>query len=114
MTYRLSNLNAELHAGDIGTEIIVTIYDITETDGVLDQDTPLNLTGLTVTVLLCGQDGTVERSTEVVGLVADGTVKAVTQSGDLVAGELKIRAKVVSNGGTWYTAAVATQVQSVS
>ena len=112
-TYRLSNLNDELHAGDIGTEIIVTIYDITETGGVLDQDTPLDLTGFTVTVLLCGVKQTIERATELVGLEAAGTVKAVTQAGDLVAGPLTIRCKLVSDDGTWHTASVKTKVWTV-
>lgn len=114
-TFRLSNLNAELHAGDTGTEIIVTIYDITETDGVLDQSTPLDLTGFTVTILLCGPSGTVERATALVGLASAGTVKAVTQAGDLVEGPLTIRAKVVrdSDDATSHSAGAVTRVHAV-
>ena len=112
-TYRLSNLAAELHVGDVGTEIIVTIYDITEVGGALVQNVPLDLTGYTVTVLLCGVRQTIERATELVGLEAAGTVKAVTQAGDLAAGPLTIRCKLVSTGGTWYTASVVTKVWTV-
>jgi hypothetical protein len=114
-TYRLSNLNAELHEGDIGTEIIVTIYDITETDGVLDQSTPLDLTGFTVTILLCGASGTMERDATLVGLASAGTVKAITQDGDLVEGPLTIRAKVVrdSDDATSHTAGAVTRVHAV-
>ena len=112
-TYRLSNLNAELHAGDIGTEIIVTVYDVTEVNGALVQAV-LNLTGFAVTILLCGPSGTVERATTLVGPEEDGKVKAVTQAGDLVAGPLMIRAKLVRNNGeTWHTAGVVTQVWPV-
>jgi hypothetical protein len=114
-TYRISNLADELHVGDIGTELIVTIYDITETDGELDQDTPLNLTGLTVTMLLAYEDQIIEKTTEVVGLAAAGTVKAVTEDGDLVAGRLTIRCLVEIAGGTskWYTSAVSTRVYPI-
>ena len=114
-TFRLSNLNDELHAGDVGTEIIVTIYDITETDGVLDQSTPLDLTGFAVTMLLCGVKQTIERATELVGVASAGTVKAVTQAGDLVAGPLKIRCKLVrdNDGAQWHTAAVTKKVKPV-
>ena len=113
-TYRLSNLNAELHAGDVGTEILVTIYDITEEDGELVQAV-LDLTGITVTMLLCGSSGTVERDTELVGLASAGTVKAITQAGDLVSGPLTIRCKLVrdSDQATWHTAGVVTQVWPV-
>ena len=113
-TFRLSNLNAELHAGDTGTEILVTIYDITETDGELVQSV-LDLTGITATILLCGTSGTVERDTELVGLASAGTVKAITQAGDLVSGPLTIRAKLVrdSDSATWHTAGVVTQVWPV-
>ena len=113
-TFRLSNLNAELHAGDVGTEIIVTVYDITETDGELVQAV-LDLTGITATILLCGASGTVERDTTLVGLASAGTVKAITQAGDLVSGPLTIRAKLVrdSDQATWHTAGVVTQVWPV-
>ena len=113
-TYRLSNLNAELHAGDVGTEIIVMVYDITEVDGELVQSV-LDLTGFTVTILLCGSSGTVERDTTLVGLAAAGTVKAITQAGDLVSGPLTIRVKLVrdSDEATWRSAGVVTQVWPV-
>ena len=114
-TYRLSNLAAELHAGDVGTEIIVTIYDITEVDGALVQNVPLDLTGYTVTLLLCSKSGTVERATTVVGAEANGTVKAVTHAGDLVLGQLTIQAIVEEDvgDGSWATAAVKTRVLPV-
>ena len=113
-TFRLSNLKDELHAGDIGTEIIVTIYDITETDGELVQ-TVLDLTGFTVTMLWCGVKQTIERTTELVGVESAGTVKAVTQAGDLVAGPLTIRCKLVrdSDEAQWHTAAVTKKVKPV-
>jgi len=110
MTYRLSNLDAELHAGDIGTEIIVTIYDLTEEDGELVEDEPLNLTGITVTMLLVYDDQTIEKETQVVGLVTAGTVKAVTEEGDLVAGRLTICCVVESVSGNWQTSKVSVKV----
>jgi hypothetical protein len=114
-TYRISNLADELHEGDVGTELIVTIYDITETDGELDQDTPLDLTGLTVTMLLCYKDQIIEKTTSVVGLAAAGTVKAVTEDGDLVAGRLKIRCLIEVDGGVgrWHTSAVSIRVYPI-
>jgi len=112
-TYRLSSLEAELHEGDIGTEIIVTIYDITEVDGELVQDEPLDLTGYTVTIYLVGKNQTIERVATQVGLATAGTVKIVTQAGDLVAGPLKIRCKLESSGGTWNTSGVTTRVWEV-
>jgi hypothetical protein len=111
-TYRLSNLDAELHEGDEGTEIVVTLYDVTEVDGELVQ-TVLDLTGITVTLLLTRRAGTIERATVVSGLAAAGTVVATLQAGDLRAGALEIRAKVVSDAGTWYTASVVVAVHSV-
>ena len=114
-TYRLSNLEDELHEGDVGTELIVTIYDITESDGELVQDTPLDLTGLTVTMLLAYDDQIIEKATEVVGLAAAGTVKATTVSTDLVAGTLIIRCLVEANVGSnkWYTTAVSIKVHAI-
>ena len=113
--YRLSNLVDELHEGDVGTELIATIYDITEEDGELDQDTPLDLTGLTVTMLLCYDDQIIEKTTELVGAAANGTVKATTVSTDLVAGILTIRCLVEADTGTnkWYTTAVSTKVHAI-
>jgi hypothetical protein len=114
-TYRLSNLVDELHEGDVGTELIVTIYDITESDGELVQDTPLDLTGLTVTMLLTYEDQIIEKATELVGEASAGTVKAVTEEGDLVAGRLTIRCLIEVTGGTgrWHTAAVSRRVYPI-
>ena len=112
--YTLSNLTAELHEGAVGVEIVVEIKDIQIVNGVETQDA-LDLTGLTVTLLLCGKSGTVERATTVVGALADGTVKAVTQAGDLVLGQLTIQAIVEEDvgDGSWPTAAVKTRVWPV-
>jgi len=103
-TLTLTSDTQELHEGDIGTEIFVTL---------LDGTTPVDLGSSVVTILLCGVGQVIERATELVGEAAAGTVKAVTQSGDLVEGPLTIRAKLVSTGGTWHTAGVQTLVWPV-
>ena len=113
-TYTLSNLTAELHEGAIGVEIVATIKDIQIVGGVKTQ-TALDLTGHTVTLLLCGKSGTIEKATTVVGIPTDGTVKAVTAAGDLVLGPLTIQAIVDEDAGdaSWPTAAVKTRVWPV-
>lgn len=112
--FRLSNLNAKLHAGDVGTEIIVTVYDITEVDGELVQ-TVLDLAGFTVTMLLCYNDQTIEKATELVGLASAGTVKAVTADGDLIAGTVAIRLRLEITGSDekWHTAAIEKRIHAV-
>ena len=111
-SYHLFNLSGELHAGDYPTELIVTIYDIRRVDGELVQE-PMDLDGLTVKLLLCGENHVVELDTQIVGPSTEGTVRAYTEEGNLKEGSLIIRARVSGGGGTWHTSAVETLVNPV-
>ena len=98
--------------GDTGTEILATIYDGNE-----DRDTdpePTNLSNATVTILLCGAGGVVEKTAEILDAAA-GEVRITTVADDLVAGPLAIRARVAwpDRGIVSHTGAVRMQVERV-
>jgi hypothetical protein len=86
----------EIHAGDIGTVLEVTIQDDTS---VID----ISAMTLAGSILLEKPDGTVLTKTGV--LVTDGTdgkVKYTTVADDLdTAGQWRIQASVTISGSTW-------------
>ena len=87
----------ELHVGDIGTTILVTIKD----DGVVVDVS----SATTISFLLCKPDGTVETKVGSLNTTGvDGKVKYVTISGDLdVHGRWKYQVYVVIGTGEWYS-----------
>jgi hypothetical protein len=86
----------ELHVGDIGTDIIITIQD----DG-----SAVDVSAATIQFIFCKPDGTIVTKTgSLNGDGTDGKVKYTTESGFLDGfGDWKYQVKLTISGSVWYT-----------
>ncbi len=94
----------ELHQGDVGTEIIITLKD---------GDEVINLTGYTtINIILSGKNRVV-KTAEIVGDPEDGVIKYTTAAGDLVPGKLIIQVYLESPNWTGHSEAYETWVYPI-
>ena len=91
-------LDADIHLGDIGTELVVLATD--------EDGAAVNIAAATaLTVYLTRPDGTVLTKTGTLdGTGTDGLFKYTTASGDLsAAGEWKIQGRITLGSNRWST-----------
>lgn len=90
-------MSDQIHVDDIGTQLIVTVYD----DGEV-----VDISGAsTLTIIVKKPDGTTFNK---IGLLytngTDGKMYCVSTAGDFdISGNYKIQGKVTIGGGTYYT-----------
>ena len=89
----------EIHIGDVGTTIRITIQDVDST-GV---SSVLDVSNATVNIILGKPDGTsISRATSYVTDGTDGLVQYITQAGDIdLQGTWSIQVQVNTLSGSW-------------
>ena len=90
-------MSDQIHVDDIGTQLIVTVYDDGQVVNISNSST--------MTITIKKPDGVIINK---VGLLytdgSDGKMYCVSNSGDFdISGNYKIQGRITLNGGTYYT-----------